>query len=120
MQPHQVNSLFGILLILFWLVLLGGLTWSWVRWAQIQHHGTVSYVLSLIALALATATVPLAVLHSFYPGSYGVLQFIAVRVSFVAVFLALIGAVRSNPLRWHSLACSTGLFTFWFLALLSR
>src|SRR5277367_340891 len=88
--------------------------YSWMRWARTKTPRTISSILSLTGLALATGSLLFAVLPSFfYSSSSDVARQWGVWLALAAVLAAVCGAWRPHPLRWAALACSAGMVAFW-------
>lgn len=96
---------------------LAVIIFSWIRWARATQPRTLSSILSLAGLVLATASVLFAFVPSFHSSSSDVARSLGLGVSLVAVFFAVCGAWRPHPLRWRALACGAGVVVFWFLSL---
>jgi hypothetical protein len=102
-----------LLLVSPWLAII---IFSWIRWARVKQSRTLSSILSFTGLVLATASVLLAFLPSFYPPSHEIARAVGFLVALAAVFFAVAGAWRPSPLRWRALACGAAMLLFWFLA----
>jgi hypothetical protein len=93
------------------------IVFSWIRWARAKQPRTLSSILSFAGLTLATASILLAFVPSFYSGTSDNARALGLWVSLAAVFFAVCGAWRPHSLRWRALACSAGMIVFWFLSL---
>jgi hypothetical protein len=107
--------------------LLGVMVWGWVRWMRRKQARTVSSVLSLLGLALATASVVAAVASVWYGHYIGydfshpnppLLHFIdwaGALLALAATAAAAGGLRRPSSVRWHSLVVALGILVLWVL-----
>jgi hypothetical protein len=100
--------------------------WASVRLARRPRVSGVSPILSLIGLALATASVSLAIGSVLYAHAIGGFPFydpLLLRIyrwgallSISALLFAIGGVWRPSSTRWHALAASIVVLLFWFAA----
>ena len=121
----SVQIIFGILIVLGYLVTPVALIWGWTRWARRPKQQTVSAILSLFGFIFATASGILAVssvafaqVHHF--PYYDPLLLRIFRwgglLSLAGILFGISGVWRPGPLRWHAPACGVGMLAFWLLA----
>lgn len=129
-MSDAVNSILSaILLLMVYAVVPGVMVWGWVRWIRRKQAQTVSSVLSVLGLVLATASFLLALSAILYarsiPGynsSYpDPMAFIIIKrsgalLSLAATASAVGGVWRPSLLRWHSLVGALGALFFWLAA----
>jgi hypothetical protein len=100
--------------------------WGWVRFSRRPRVQGLLPILSVLSLALATASTALAigsVLYAHAIGGFPYYDPLLLRIyrwgallSITALLFAMGGAWRRNPIRWHSLASSVVVLLFWFAA----
>lgn len=108
-----MSTLFLLPLVL----LLGGIVWSWLRWARTLQPRTAFSTLSLMGLTVATGAGLLQFSSLLVPGSSDNAHALGVQLSLAGMLLALCGALRASALRWHALACAVTVFAFCFVCL---
>ncbi len=101
--------------------------WGWVRWIRRKKPITLFSTLSLIGLALATASELLAIsmmLYARISGGFGYYDPILMKIyawgtlfSVAGLTLTIIGAWRPSSLRWHALVCTVGTLLYWLVQL---
>ena len=102
------------------------LLWGWARWTLLPKLRTVTSILSLIGLCLATGSALLGVFviaHGVVTGGYRYYDSRAMRIYAAGMLLALagisfgIGGVwRSNSVRWLAPASGVCMLAFWLIA----
>ena len=101
------------------------LVWSWARWVLRPKVWTVSPILSLIGLILASlsgllalSTIAYAQVHRFpfYDPLLLRIFRIGALLSIGGLGFGIAGVWRSSSLRWHSAVCSFGMLIFWIVA----
>jgi hypothetical protein len=107
------------------LVLVMGIpVWGWVRWFKHPEVGGILPFASLLSLALDTLSV-LIVIGGFVRSLINpvmlyfdpVLQRmvgLGLLTSLLALFCAVCGVWRKNPVRWHALSLSVLTLVLWF------
>jgi hypothetical protein len=114
----MVSTIVSLLATAAFLTLPIVMIWGWVRWIRRKKLVTVFSVLSLIGLALSTASELLAismVVYAKVKGGFGYYDPSLMRIyawgillSLGGLALAAIGVWRQSSLRWHALICSIG------------
>ena len=121
----SVQIIFGILIVLGYLVTPIVLIWGWARWTREPRQRTVPAILSLVGFILATASAILALgsvayaqVHHF--PYYDPLLLRIFRwgglLSIVGILFGIGGVWRPGSLRWHAPLCGVGMLAFWLLA----
>lgn len=116
---------FGILIILGYIVSPPMLIWGWARWLGRPNPRTVPSILSFVGFIFATAATVLAVstlayaqVHHF--AFYDPLLLRIFRwgllLSLVGVLFGIGGVWRKSSLRWHAPVCALGTLAFWIIA----
>ena len=100
--------------------------WGWLRWLKRPKASSVTARLSLVAFALATLSILLAIASLLYALAIGGFPYYDPRLlkifrvgkilSLVGVIGAICGVWRPNSVRWHALVCSLGSLVFWLIA----
>jgi hypothetical protein len=100
--------------------------WGWVRWEKRTQPRNLSSILSLIGLALATASCLLAISSVVYARAIGGFSYNApslLRIyrcgsylSLAAIIFAVSGVWHPNPQRWHALAGAIGMLLYWSIS----
>jgi hypothetical protein len=100
------------------------LIWGWVRWFRRTQPRTLPVILSLIGLALATASSLLAVSSVLYAHAIGGFPYYDPRLlrfyrwgavlSLSGLVFGIAGVWRPGPVRWLAPVCSLGTALFWF------
>src|SRR5438477_12958241 len=123
-----MNKAVGILMVLFrdgfYAGLPGLLIWGWVRWFKRTHPRTLSSILSLVGLSLATASALLAIPSTVYAHAIGGFPYYDPRLlriyrwggllSLSGIVFGFAGLWRPGPVRWLAPVCSLGTALFWF------
>jgi len=122
----SVQFVFGILIVLGYVVSPVVLIWGWTRWA-VDHSEprTILSVLSLMGFILATAsavlgvsTVAYAQVHHFRYYDPMLLRIFrwGFLLSCVGTLCGISGAWRQSSLRWYAPISGLGTLAFWILA----
>jgi hypothetical protein len=100
------------------------LIWGWIRWFRRTQPRTLPSILSLIGLALATASAMLAVSSVLYAHTIGGFPYYDPRLlriyrwggllSLSGIVFGIGGVWRPGPVRWLAPVCSLGTALFWF------
>jgi hypothetical protein len=98
--------------------------WGWAGWFRRPQPRTLPSILSLIGLALATASGLLAVSSVMYEHAIGGFPFYDPRLlriyrwggllSLSGIVFGIGGVWRPGPVRWLAPVCSLGTLLFWF------
>lgn len=121
----SVEIVFGILIIVGYLVTPVSLIWGWTRWAGQPRQRTVAAILSLAGFVLATASALLAISSVAYAQVhhfpyYDPLLLKIFRwgglLSLAGIVFGIGGVWRPSALRWHAPLCGLGTLAFWLLA----
>jgi hypothetical protein len=120
-----MQVMFGILMAVGFLAPMI-LIWGWMRWALLPKLHTVTSVLSLIGLILATASALLGVFivgHAVVSGGFPFYDPRAMRIYAWGMLLSLAGTVfgiggiwRRSSLRWHAPVSGFCMLAFWIMA----
>jgi hypothetical protein len=113
------------LLLIAYIITPVSLIWGWIRWGRTPKSETISSILSMVGLILATCSAILAVssvayanVHAFRfydPLLMKIFKW-GILLSAVGFFIGVGGIWRKNSLRWHSPLSSLGMLVFWVLA----
>ena len=108
----------------FYIGLPALMVWGWVRWFRRTQPRTLPVILSLIGLALATASGLLAVSSVLWAHSIGGFPFYDPRLlrmyrwggllSLSGLVFGIAGLWRPGPVRWLAPVCSFGTLLLWF------
>jgi hypothetical protein len=121
----SVQVMFGILVVMGYLMTPVALIWGWTRWTRQPKQRTVPAILSLIGFVFATASAVVAVssvayaqVHHFPFYDPLLLRIFrwGVLLSLAGILFGIGGVWRPGPLRWHAPICGLGMFAFWFIA----
>ena len=120
----------SIVIQVFFGILIAGapviLIWGWIRFAKLPRLSTISSILSLIGLILATTSAILGafmVAHAAATGGYPYYDPRAMRIyawgtllSVAGIGLGIGGAFQAGSLRWQVPVSGLCLLAFWVIA----
>ena len=121
----STDIIFGILIVIGYLVTPVALIWGWTGWVRQPRQRTVPAILSLTGFVFATASAVLAASSVAYAQVhhfpfYDPLLLRIFRwgslLSLAGILFGIGGAWRPGPLRWQAPACGLGMLAFWVLA----
>jgi len=118
--------MFQILIVFGFLAPPIALIWGWARWALLPKQRTVTAVLSLVGLVLATVSALLGVFvvgHAVVTGGYPYYDPRAMRIYAWGILFSIAGFVfgiggvwRPSSLRWHAPVSAVCTLAFWLAA----
>jgi hypothetical protein len=121
----MVSTILSLLATTAFLTLPAVMVWGWVRWMRRKKPLTLFSTLSVIGLALATASESLAismVIYARVKGGFGYYDPSLMRIyacgtllALLGLALAAIGVWRPSSLRWHALTCTIGTLLYWLV-----
>jgi hypothetical protein len=122
----STSLIFGILIAIGYLASPIVLIWGWMRWVKLPKPRTLTSILSLIGLILATASALLAVsliAHAVVLGGFPYYDPRAMRIyrwgmllSLAAIVFGIGGIWRPSSLRWHAPVSGICMLIFWIVA----
>lgn len=121
----SIRVVFGILIILGYLVAPIMLVWGWARWMHQPKLRTVSSILSVIGFIFATASAVLGIVSLVYAAIHGfrfydpsLLRIFrwGLLLSAAGFVFGINGVWRRSSLRWHAPAFALGMVAFWIVA----
>jgi hypothetical protein len=121
----SVKVLFGILVVLGYVVAPASLAWGWARWALQPKSRTVASILSLTGFVFATASAMLALATAAYAQVHKFAYYdpLLLRIlgwgtllSLAATFFAICGLWRKSSLRWYAPVSALATLAFWIMA----
>src|SRR5208283_4409174 len=121
----MVSTALSLLATTAFLTLPAVIIWGWLRWMRRKKPFTLFSTLSLIGLALATASESLAISMVIYARVKGGFEYYdpplmriyawGMLISLVGLALSAIGVWRPSSLRWHALTCTIGTLLYWLV-----
>ena len=124
-MSRSVEVIFGVLMILAYVLAPVALIWGWVRWTRSPKLKSVTSILSLCGFVLSTCSALLAVAMFVYAHAIGGFPFYDPRqmrmirlgtlLSLTGFLCALGGIWRRSPLRWHAPVSALGTLAFWVI-----
>jgi hypothetical protein len=121
----MVSTILSLLATAAFLTLPVVMIWGWLRWVRRRRPITLFSTLSLIGLALASASELLAISTVIYAKVTGGFEFYdpplmriyawGKLISLLGLALSAIGVWRPSSLRWHALGCTIGTLLYWLV-----
>ena len=121
----SAQIMFGVLVVIGYLVTPVALIWGWTRWTHQPKQRTVPAILSFVGFAFATGSAIVAVLSVAYAQVHHFPYYdpLLLRIfrwggllSLAGILFGISGVWGPGPLRWHAPICGLGMFAFWFIS----
>jgi hypothetical protein len=121
----SAQFVFGILVVLGYVIAPVVLIWGWTRWAVDHSQSTICSILSLMSFILASASAVLAVstvvyaqIHHFPYYDPTLLRIFrwGLLLSLAGILCGIGGVWRRNTLRWYAPISGLGTLAFWIMA----